>query len=459
MKTTRWGFIAALTLSAMLVGWGSSRAFPIGSMNSPIPTPTPGAIVTPFDSPIPTPKPRPTPRPIVLPPPHRVPFRDEQGDLVIQEEVGLNAHGQLVFVRTKAKPAKKPKNEQANTATATELTHTVFLPIVMKPGLKVLVVAYINNSPSEYPDPDVPADPSVAVDTLTNQLIADLAQGSTWHGYATNNTSALNFSVSSSGVIKLYEMPLYRPDGNFDYVAFYDRFSICSLVQAGLVDEVWVWGNANTRMWESVVNGPTWSMVNGPLPNCGKTVTTFGLNYFRHVSQAMESYTHSIEYFMQRFVPAGYESCDFRTASKPFYYFSTPPECTGQWAVSDTYGFTARAWPENSNTGVCGWAHQPPNQPRAPDYGDPNSMYHYLLTNTVQSRCTDWQWNGGSTTTFNCYTYNCVLPPPGQGDYPYELRSEEKFLIWWMQNIPGLNSNSRGRDGNLRPNWWTVKWK
>lgn len=434
MKTTRWAFIVAFALGVVLVSWGSLPAAPIISMNSPIPTPTPRTIIDIlFKSPIPTPKPKSPPKPIVIPTPHRAPFRDEQGDLIIHEEVGLNAHNQIIFARTKAKPTQETTNETPRIYAIGTLTRTVFLPVVMKPEIyypKVLVVAYINSSPSEYPDPDVPADASVAVDTLTNQLIADLAQGSTWHGYATSGTPVLNFSVSISGVIKLYEMPPYRPDGNFDYVAFYNRFGICSLVQAGLVDEVWVWGNANTHMWESVLNGPTWYYGNGPLPNCGRTITTFGFNYFRHVSQALEAYVHSVEYFMQRFVPAGYEACDFRTASKSFYSWGTPSECTGQWAVSDTYGFTARAWPENNNIGVCGWAHQPPNQPRVPDYNDPDSMYHYMLTNVVQSRCTDWQWGGSSTTSFNCYTYGCVLPPPGEWDYPYELRSEEKYLIW-----------------------------
>ncbi len=242
MKTTRWAFIVAFALGVVLFSWGSSPAVPISSMNSPISTPTPRSIIdTLFKSPIPAPKS--PPKPVVVPTPHHAPFRDEQGDLVTHEDVGLNAHNQITFARTKAKPIQKTQSETPRSYATGTLTHTVFLPVMMKPEIyypKVLVVAYINNSPSDYPDPDVPADPSVAVDTLTNQLIADLAQGSTWHGYATSGTPVLNFSVSISGVIKLYEMPPYRPDGNFDYVAFYNRFGICSLVQAGLVDEVWV---------------------------------------------------------------------------------------------------------------------------------------------------------------------------------------------------------------------------
>lgn len=463
MRTKRWLFIAALVFSAALVGWGSSLALFNDDPNDLVLV---GSAL--FNSPVPVPKPtrfsRPTrlPTPRVIPTPHSGPFRDEQNDLIVQEDVGVTPHGQIMRARTKDKTTQGPRYYSPDIFAASLLTPTVFLPFVVKPEIyypKVLVVAYINDSPDDFPDPDVPADPSVAVDTLTNQLIMDLAQGSIWHGYAISGTPVLNFSVSISGVIKLNELPPYRPDGNFDYVAFYNRFNICSLVQSGLVDEVWVWGNANSYMWENVVNGPTWSMVNGPVPNCGRTVATFGFNYFRHISQALEAYAHSIEYFMQRFVPAGYESCDFRTASKSFYSWATPSQCTGQWAVSDIYGFTSRAWPENSNVGVCGWSHQPPNQTRVPDYTDPDSMYHYLLTNVVQSRCTDWQWGGSNTSGFDCYTYGCVLPPPGEDDYVYDLRSEEKYLIWWMQSLPGLGNNNKNRNGNLRPNWWTIKWK
>lgn len=381
-------------------------------------------------------------------------------DSISYQEVGHDIDsGQALTYSVKSSPTPDgatPIGLARGTPAAPQtLNYHAYLPIVKEAGfnLKVFVVAYITDS-GESRDPRVPITPSVAINTLTTNLIADLKLGSTWHGSTLSGTPMLNFTVYSMTL--LYEQaPLQDSNGLFDYDALYNRFDICNMG----VDEVWVWGNRDTKMNESVVEGPTWSMTTGSLPNCGKTMTTFGFNYYRDVSQALHSYSHSIEYMMQVYVPAGPAACDFRTSHYDFSIFMTPTQCTGALAISDTYGFVARAWPVNSNVGTCGWTHQPPND--AADY----LVHHgyYGMTNTVQIRCTNWVWGGTSTVAFDCHVYNCDPWTGDPGDtyqfYVHNLIDEEKFHIWWMQNLPGDGNTSQDRGGLTRSNWWVIKFQ
>lgn len=386
--------------------------------------------------------------------PYGVNVVDEQGDpytlLITSTEVGS---GRVVYYRAKATPTSDmftPIGRAPATPNVPEAINPpyhLYMPVQRNTGysLKVFVLAYISAT-GETRDSSVPITPSVAVDFLTNALITDLRLGSTYHGVG---TPMLNFTVFSKTL--LYEQtPKRAHDGLFDYDALFNRFNICGLVQQGLVDEVWVWGNRESKMNEVVENGPTWSLTTGSLPNCGKSVVTMGLNYYRDVSQAMESYSHGLEYMMQQYIPSGDESCDYRTNYGDVSIFPTPGECVGPKAISDIYGFTARAWPGvNSNVGVCGWSHQPPNQ-SGPGL-DPNYWWTYEIQTAVQDRCLNWVWGSTSTSSFSCATYGCVV-----GN---SYLSEERFLIWWMQHFPGEGNTDRNRNGLQRPNWWTIKFR
>jgi hypothetical protein len=75
----------------------------------------------------------------------------------------------------------------------------------------------------------------------------------------------------------------------------------------------------------------------------------------------------------------------------------------------------------------------------------------------------DWVWGGADTTSFNCYTYGCDPWTGSPGDtyqrYVHNVFDKGRFMVWLMQNMPGMNNTSRGRDGNYRPNWWAIKFK
>lgn len=110
MKTNRWVFIVVLAIGAVLVGWGSSHALFESSLNAPM---FAGSIL--FNSPLPTPKPTRPPRPTRPPTPSAVPtsrpapFRDEQGDLIAHEDVGVNPHGQIYVCTNKSQDDPRVK--------------------------------------------------------------------------------------------------------------------------------------------------------------------------------------------------------------------------------------------------------------------------------------------------------------------------------------------------------------
>lgn len=299
--------------------------------------------------------------------------------------------------------------------------HQVFLPAITRPEKPavmekvVFTIAYLDAVPVNDPEDH------------QKEFLAGLRQASTWHGYANpDGQPALGYKTYGGSVMRLYETPPYRSDtGQFDYAAVYARFDLCTKIQQGLVDEVWIWESGDGNAWEWVTNGPNWSWTWGSnVPNCGRTVTTLNLNYQREIDVAYESYTHRLEgAFMTHF------PCDFYTDTWP--WTGSPSQCNG--LVSDRFGFVARPFAGNHSVGVCGDAHHPPNilDNREYIYDDPAA---------VQSICKDWQWDGsGKVSTFSCTEWGCT---------------HQGFHIWWMQNLPGYGNNNRDRYGNWMPNWW-----
>lgn len=387
---------------------------------------------------------------------------DEQGEPYVTQIVATALDsGRVITYRVKPSPTPDGATPIGRAPVPRYVwQHNAYMPMQRQSGyqLKVFVAAYFYTT--EDTDPGVPTDHSVAANTLTSQLIGDLRDGSSWHGLG---VPQLSFTVYNT-ITKVFGRAPHLANGDFDYTAFYNTYGLCSLIQQHLVDEVWVWGDSDTGMAESVVNGPTWSMTRGPLPDCGRTVTTYGFNYHRHVALALESYMHSIEYLFENYVPAGLRACDFGTVTRSFAIFPVPGECAGALALSDYYGFTARAWAGiNGNVAECGWAHQAPNDPRNVMSGTQWLRSSFLETNTVETRCTSWVWGAtGTTTAFNCYTFGCVQPPPNSDPYTvytYHLPALEKYAIWWMRNFPGPDNNSHDRNGLSRDNWWVIKFR
>ncbi len=113
-------------------------------------------------------------------------------------------------------------------------------------------------------------------------------------------------------------------------------------------------------------------------------------------------------------------------------------QCTGSYAYSDQYDFMVRPSAVNNNVGQCGDAHYPPNR-----LASETQEWVYNDHSKRATRCTDWQWgNMTSNGDISCDDWNCA---------------HEGFLVWYMQNAPGLNNDSHGRTGAVRPNWWLYR--
>lgn len=269
--------------------------------------------------------------------------------------------------------------------------------------------------------------PAFDVDQLQQQFIDDLRLASRWHGYQSpNNPAALRYQTYGGSIIKLNEVPPHRADNDqFDYAAVYQRFNLCALIQSHQVDEVWVWESGSGHAEEWVTNGPVWSWTKGTnVPNCGRTISSLNLNYELEVDYALHSFGHRIEGALMTNRP-----CDFYTETYP--WTGWPLYCTGK--VSDVLGYVARPFAGNNNIGMCGDIHHPPNILD-------NREYIYDDMTVVQSHCKDAQWNGTATVSqFNCSEWGC-----SQGGY----------MIWWMQNLPGIGNNSHDRQGKVMPSWW-----
>jgi regulation of enolase protein 1 (concanavalin A-like superfamily) len=300
------------------------------------------------------------------------------------------------------------------------LDNVVFLPFVAKKDLPavektVFTISYLDATPINDPD------------AHQVEFISGIQSGSTWHGYANpGGESWLSYNTYGGSVIPINEDPPHRSDNDkFDYAAVYERFDLCSKIQAGEVDEVWIWESGTGNAWEWVTNGPTWSAGGGSnVPNCGRTVTTMNLNYQREIDVAYESFSHRLGGAFKTHYP-----CDYYTETWPLTGW--PPHCTD--LVSDTYGFVARPFAGNDDVAVCGDVHHPPNILD-------DSEYIYDDETSVQSICKDWQWDGsGQVSSFNCDEWDCT---------------HKGFHIWWMQNLPGYGNDNLDRDGNIMPNWW-----
>lgn len=263
---------------------------------------------------------------------------------------------------------------------------------------------------------------------LTEELILRLREASMYHGYANRAAPPyLEYDIYGDTVIRETALPPKLPNGMYDVGAVYGQHHLCDLIQAGQVDEVWLWdaGQGGFAEWET--NGPEWSLTWGSgVPDCGKQVTTMIFNYNRELDVALESYNHRLEGFFMHYFP-----CEFWTATWP--WTGWPPKCTG--FVSDRYGYVARAFSGNDHIAVCGDAHHPPN------ILDDHS-YDYSNMTAVQSICEDWQWDGTATVkAVDCREWAC---------------NHAGFHIWWMQNLPGLNNTNRNRYGTPQPNWWAY---
>lgn len=243
-----------------------------------------------------------------------------------------------------------------------------------------------------------------------------------------------------------------------DMATIYNTYNLCNQFKAGTLDAVWIWsdGFSAPNQGEFYVNGTDWETysVYSNLPKCGRAGVPFSFVYVNNTSsngsgqwflpfleQSVHSYAHYIEKAHVESNQWDYSVCDFVDGD------GRPPSgitgdtryatayCPGR-PLSHLYGFTAHPNAGNSNVGMCGDVHLPPNITTLII----TNTYDYDNPATVQSRCNTWQWGVNTTPqSISCSTWQC---------------EEYWFLTWWLQRIPSLTTNATGRTGAQRPNHW-----
>jgi hypothetical protein len=202
----------------------------------------------------------------------------------------------------------------------------------------------------------------------------------------------------------------HQPD-DFDYHALLRDFPIASRVEAGEVDEVWLWGYPYAGFWESTMAGKGAYFCNSkPVEGVqvGRIFVIMGFNYEREVGQMLECFGHRVESIMRH------------------VYGSWEPRETHAWNRFTLYDQVA------PGRAACGKMHFAPSSERDYDWGNPR---------TVWSTCDDWlhypnltgrrrqvdreEWGGG------------------------EIRAHHR---WWFQHLPRAQGRTKGKLNN----WWSY---
>ncbi|NUP53180.1 MAG: hypothetical protein HOW97_38545 [Catenulispora sp.] len=278
-------------------------------------------------------------------------------------------------------------------------------------------------------------------DSITSNLVTDLAKGTQYHGYA-NPAAPASYAyhvVDTKEVdtaVPSVANPYYSPPSNPyavrpDYPRIMTGANICDYVDNRGVGEVWMYayqGPSQLQIDESKMAGPNGDVSNewthDALPVCSKTYTLYTFNYGRGTAEAFHSHAHQYE-FELRYV-------DDQEYSDGGHLFNDLFE-------GDNYPQT------HGVTGRCGSVHNPPNA---------RSEYDWSNTAPQASDCENWNPDSlGATSQIDCTVWGPANPPCG---YASDTdNSQLNYIVWWEQNIPGRGNTVTYRGQSLR-NWWDV---
>jgi len=338
---------------------------------------------------------------------------------------------------------------------------------------------------------------------LAQQLIAAMREASRYHGYKDSNSPPfLQYSVwrfvdlrdpdrkeknSRRSPIKPH---VREPDINCDYGGFFsEQFAeyigvrdpknkrrflrLDELVDRGYVHEVWFTAAAtgDFRCLECVELKPVYDELfrripgkyvqagNGGDPDqkwTGRSVRINCINHDRGIGCAMESLGHSMEglaysgaipYFTRYFHEYAGFDLDKRY-NLPFNsFYPLWGEGKGiRYPDPHTAIVTdgKQTWKIENYVAAGGNVHFPPNARR-----------HYDLNNTepVMSTIEDWRIGSAPGGKDIAKPWTCEvlkryaeLAPDCMG----------RWLVYWWQNMPGLNNRSKDDDGRPMKNWWVF---
>ena len=199
----------------------------------------------------------------------------------------------------------------------------------------------------------------------------------------------------------------HQPD-LLDYEHVLADFDVLARINAGDIDEVWLFGMPYAGFYESRMAGPGAYFCNAPpltLSGVQRRFIIMGFNYQRGVGEMLEAFGHRAEFILARI-------------------FQNTSGDANLWARFIRYDKSHPAQAE------CGNVHFAPNSQTDYDWGNPAF---------VPSRCRNWM------------TFPDLSAPPvlvncdewGGGDI-------RKHHTWWLSLFPHVTGQSNG----IAWNWW-----
>jgi hypothetical protein len=203
------------------------------------------------------------------------------------------------------------------------------------------------------------------------------------------------------------------PSVMFDYTGFCNEHGLGERVDAGEIDEVWLYAPPIGGMWESCMAGQGAYWINGPTyPAAGRqrVFPIMGWNFERGVGEAIHSWGHRAENVMVH--------------------------SYGEWRAdrSSTLNRFSLFDLNASGLGAVGNVHFPVNG---------ESDYDYANQRFVVSEADDWLNYPnltGQTRVLNCTAWS-----------PNGLDPQREYLNWWYARMPHVPG--RAPDHYLA-NWW-----
>jgi hypothetical protein len=200
----------------------------------------------------------------------------------------------------------------------------------------------------------------------------------------------------------------HDPD-TVDYEAIVADFDLLTRVEAGQIDEAWLFAFPYAGFYESVMAGPGAFWCNAPpVPGTDGIPRRFvimGFNYERGVGSMLESFGHRVEAHLKH----------------------TWRHQTGEDNLWERFIRYDKVSPGQAN---CGWMHYAPNSLTDYDWGNPSK---------VLSNCDDWlnfPSFQGTVREVDCSEW-------GNGD----MRAHHK---WWFKHLPRAAAHTLG----ISNNWW-----
>lgn len=281
----------------------------------------------------------------------------------------------------------------------------------------------------------------VSVDDLRRRIDVTEREGAWWateatryHGYRNDDAPpSINFRIALTreeiASPKIGNAVPWNDAHYPDYMAIMTEHNICDLVDHRGIDEVWMYTqhHGDIEPAESNMSSPVGDYSNSlgtdDLPICDKPYVVYNFNFTRDADTLLHNRGHQVEAHFGRLR-------------------NDPGHPDHQLFVTQFIGSSSGFGPLNTPR-RCGNVHLPPNT-RGDDYVT-------WLTDEVVSDCESWAPGGGQVSTLTCADWF----EPAYGDPTCFDDGGLAHVVWWFQNLPGLDNGLVGQGRPLR-NWWQI---